>query len=762
MSDRASVLVDLVAGAGDLETAAAALEELVRWEDDQVLANLLQAYEDPLPKVLQMGPASRVAAVLAGVPTAVAKRALFGSYARIPDHRLRTVLALMPPGGAAALIDAMAVGIDAPREMARVLAAADGGCSAAVALAHPAAVLRLLDELAPAQQHRLLSVAGAVAVQRIDDLLATRDEHRRRRWLGAMAAGDAGGGTDRVVDLTLLQSGPSALAASHLAEVPSSRVREVLRALTSERAASLLTSLARVDVQAAAEQLEAADRRLLLRRPAAGAPVAEWLHESRSAAVIGALDPHDPSTPRLLGAIRTEHLEMLLPHVPWERRAPIEERLGASGALPLGIEVLGVSSGRRRSRPLDVGRWVRIEEELDAGALRQPIVVDLLELPLGDVRLEAVMAVDDRTALPVRDLADVFEVHRRSGTRPSAGDFSRFGLVQLSKEVLRTGAVAAINGNFYFDYGHYVNGTTLGIDVVNVPGLFFGDPIGWFVAGGVELSPPSFNRAAAVVTADGELHVDRVMMDRIEILGRTLTWDLTNVPKASGGTILYTSLYGYRTEASASHVDVACARGQVWDVAVDGAQVIPLTGFVLSIPTEVAEALLAGVGRGTAVRSSSPLERRSGPVSQAMACGPLLVRDGGADLDFMVEDFGQQDSSVMPFFLPRTVETYRAARSFLGTRGRTLVLGSVSGTAYGFGAVTTSAGTTFGELAQLCVDLGLDTAYALDGGGSSSVVGLRGGRPTVLNSPTGGTDVAAGQERFINTYWLVHPRQELP
>jgi len=44
---------------------------------------------------------------------------------------------------------------------------------------------------------------------------------------------------------------------------------------------------------------------------------------------------------------------------------------------------------------------------------------------------------------------------------------------------------------------------------------------------------------------------------------------------------------------------------------------------------------------------------------------------------------------------------------------------------------------------------------ALDGGGSSSIVARDGGVVRVLNAPTGGADVGPGEERFINTYWLV-------
>lgn len=61
---------------------------------------------------------------------------------------------------------------------------------------------------------------------------------------------------------------------------------------------------------------------------------------------------------------------------------------------------------------------------------------------------------------------------------------------------------------------------------------------------------------------------------------------------------------------------------------------------------------------------------------------------------------------------------------------------------------------TFGELAQLTLDLQADHAYALDGGGSSSIVVSTEGEVKCLTIPTGGSDVARGEERFINTYWL--------
>ena len=113
----------------------------------------------------------------------------------------------------------------------------------------------------------------------------------------------------------------------------------------------------------------------------------------------------------------------------------------------------------------------------------------------------------------------------------------------------------------------------------------------------------------------------------------------------------------------------------------------------------------------------------------------------------------------MAFSLTRAAETFEAARSFIMLRDNRLCIGTVSGTALGTGLSTESAGMTFGELAQLAMDLRADHAYALDGGGSSSIAVRVGEDVRVLNRPTGGSDVAKGEERFINTHWLFFQKQ---
>jgi len=757
-ADAAATVLIQAFDADDPVAAAAAVERLVAAEDALLDGNLLKPYEDRLPQLVAWADAGRVAGMLERLPVALQRRVLFGNYARIPDARLRSLLAAMTPNAAARLVTAMAVGLDAPREMARVLTSGEEDLRPVLQLTHPAALLRFLDELPAAGQRVLHRRAGGRGTQEIAALIAARDNRVVTRWFTALEQGTGPSGRIDAALLRLLASGRLDAAAAELATFDHEDVHRAFRELKPARAAALLQRLARTDPRTSADLLAAANRRILLRPPVAARPVDEWPRDGRAARILGTCDPEDLGTVALVCALAPAELELLLPHLPLQRRAPLEKLAAAPEALPFGIDVIGAATGRRRSRMMDGGlRWSRIDEVVDTGFSRHPVVVDLLEIPLHAVRLEAAMAVDEDRALPVSRLAEVFEPYRVSGTRPEDKLFAELGLTQLSHAVERSGALAAINGNFYFDYGHFINGVTLGIDMAAVPGLFFGDPIGWFVGEGRELVPPAVNRASAMVLDDGSLHIERAFLTEVRINGTAVVWDAVNEPKSPGHTVLTTSLSGYRTAPGDSHVDIACARGRVWAVAPRGSQVIPLTGFILSVPRERAQRL-PGLVPGARVEVRSDFQQRHSPVRQAMACGPSLVREGVLDLDFEAEHFGQQDSTVISFFLPRTVETYRAARSFLGRRGETLVLGTVSGTAYGHGPVGYSGGMTFGELAQLALDLDVEDAYALDGGGSSSLVARDGGRARVLNAPTGGADVAAGVERYINTYWLVHAR----
>lgn len=422
-----------------------------------------------------------------------------------------------------------------------------------------------------------------------------------------------------------------------------------------------------------------------------------------------------------------------------------------------------------QTRTLDTGlRWTRLAGKLrtEAGSFDElrtehwPLRVDLLAMHPAHVRLVARRAIGEDDLIPIAEVLAQLGPRSRTGERPPGALFDRLGLVRLSEVVAASGAIAGINGGFYFDYGHYLDAYDLGLDLAAVPGLAFGELAGWFVSDGVTDVPAVFNRAALLITTDGRPHIRRVFAGHLRLAGRWRTWDTVNVRHSPEQVVFYNTVAGQRTPDDPTVVDVTIARGKVQAIRPGGGQLLPLWGAVLSVPQARADEWLGDLRVGAPATFEADLPAHLGPVAEAMACGPQLVRDGEVDLDFDLEHFGQKDTTVLPLSLTRAANFFRAARSFVMLRGGELVLGTVSGTALGTGRPPVSAGMTLGELAHLVVSLGGEQAIGLDGGGSSTLVALNGGAPRVLNVPTGGSDVSFGEERYINTYWLVFKRSE--
>ena len=546
-----------------------------------------------------------------------------------------------------------------------------------------------------------------------------------------------------------------------LEEMPSGEKVELLKTLDHSDpalAATLLTSLARRCPETAAELLSRLRKRVWVRGPAGERR--EEVFSLRAAAVLPELDLEDPAVTALLKAVSPDELRDILEHTSEGKRQAIASLLGLGdvGFAPTFYPPCK-ARGHRRSKALPHGmRWIMIEEVSETDMGPRPVLVDLLEMDFASVNLRACRAVTDERLIPIAKAQELFGDVRRRDRMPSQELFRRLGLIRLREKLERTGAIAAINGNFYFDYGNYIDARKLGLDLASVPGLYFGDLVGWFVSEGVELSPPIFNRAALIVTEDSRIHIRKVVITHAVIGGRRLAWDAVNRPRGEGRTVLYNSLWGFRTEPDADYVDVPIVKGRIQDMKEGAGARIPLLGLVLSVPRKKARDLLASAGEGDKVSLSNNFPSHLGSVAEAMACGPQLVRDSQVDLDFDFEDFGEKDSSVIPFSLTRAVDTFRTARSFVMLTNGRLVLGTVSGTYFGSGEPRVSLGMTFGELAQLALDLGAEQAIALDGGGSSSLAAKIEKGVKVLNTPTGGADVPEGEERFINTHWLVFER----
>ena len=675
--------------------AAVLLQGLMRLERFLSERNRLKAYEEKLPLVLRELEPSRIAAIFEHLDATTLHRALFGNFRVIEHSTKMRIFEAMSPHKVAELLEEMVFGVDAPKAAAKVLS-----------------------DMSREQAARVTEMMDEEALKRIEEERGLRG-----------AYGETG---------------------------------ELVRALEradAPLAAAQLTSLARRNPELAAETLRRLKKKVWVRE--ADGKKREEMYSCRAAAIIEALDLRDKAAVALLKAIPPGELKEVLKRVGEEKRRAIASLLGLGevGFAPPRYPPCKVR-GRRRSKVLPYGmRWIRIEEVFETELGPRPMLIDLLEMDPANVRLKACRAVTDERLIPIAEAEELFGDVRRRDKRPRQELFRRLGLIRLREEVERTGAIAGINGNFYFDYGNYIDARKLGLDLKSVPGLYFGDLVGWFVTDGVELSPPIFNRAALIVTEDGRIHIRKVVITHMVIGGKRVTWEAVNQPRDGGKTVLYNSLWGFETEPDADYVDVSIIKGRIHEIREGGGVRIPLLGFVLSIPREEAKNLLAGVQVGDKIELGNNFPAHLGKVKEAMACGPQLVRDGQVDLDFEFEDFGEKDSTVVPFSLTRAVDTFRTARSFVMLANGKLILGAVSGTYFGSGEPRVSLGMTFGELAQLALDLGAEQAIALDGGGSSSLVARTEEGVKVLNVPTGGADVPEGEERFINTHWLVFERR---
>jgi hypothetical protein len=541
---------------------------------------------------------------------------------------------------------------------------------------------------------------------------------------------------------------------------------EILRLMDSWKASQVLTIMGLSDAQKAADLLEEMSEKVIIgfRGHGERKKYIEEVYICPQAGILENLDLGKESNIQTLKLLPRKILDSILDRVREDKRAEIASLLkvkALSAALPFSLRLFTVGRGTRMTRGLRQGlKWTRIQERLDTGERFKPVIIDLVEMNPKKVSIKACRAITEDKLMPIHQVARLVGDTKREAKRPDKSIFTKLGLIQLSQIVQDSGAIAAINGNHYFDYGHYLDCISLGTDPTQVPGLFFGDPVGWFVADAEEISPPAFNRAALVVTKDGNTHIERVYMTEVGLSnGSKVKWDETNIEKKEGCIVLYNSLHGFKTTNSPSHVEVVITKNRIVDIRFGHGGLIPLTGFILAIPIEKEKKTLDGVAVGDPVEVRNNFPASLGRVEQAMACGPYLVRDGQLAISFEEEDFGEKDSSVMAFSLTRATETFEAARSFIMLRDGRLHLGTVSGAALGTGTSGESAGMTFGELAQLAMDLRADQAYALDGGGSSSIAVRDGEHARILNTPTGGSDVAKGEERYINTYWLFFARE---
>lgn len=328
-------------------------------------------------------------------------------------------------------------------------------------------------------------------------------------------------------------------------------------------------------------------------------------------------------------------------------------------------------------------------------------------------RIRAQLAVEGFTTWLVQSLAS-FEalpgpsrmtalvIDLASGMRllPATGDGVRMRRQRPSELARRTGALAAVNGNFF-------SGT--------------GDPLGCLVIEGEVVSEPDPQRTCAGITAEGALIFDRVQGD-LAVVAPDGVRPITGVnrERRADEFILYRPLFDESTRTNAFGAEAVVINGVVTAVAdLRGNTSIPRDGLVLSGHGRARQWILQTLRPGMAVAVQTALLPASGDprwqaIVHAVGGGPRLLR-GGA-----VATGGEG--------FPSTFTDRRHPRTAIGVLpdGR-IVLLVVDGR-----QPTHSLGMTIVELAIALRRLGAVEAMNLDGGGSSTLV--VGGR--LLNLPS--------------------------
>jgi hypothetical protein len=257
--------------------------------------------------------------------------------------------------------------------------------------------------------------------------------------------------------------------------------------------------------------------------------------------------------------------------------------------------------------------------------------------------------------------------------------------------VRELGAIAATSGGFFL-YSE---------PDIELPSRRY-DPVGLLVDDGHVVSPPVLARGALAVSDANEVVIEPIGLAGIEVrlhgrAGATDAWHLDDV---------FSRAHGLRgpdrlSISVVSDTVVACGRSLA----------VPLNGFVTPLPVGVIASVGDRVHWGSVNTSTGAVVR------DAVAGGPMLVRDGRAQIDLRAEEFWgtappvtfSQDETGDQNLLPRMA-------AGLDDQGR-LVLAAVDGR-----NLQRALGMTLRDLAELMLALGCHAATNLDGGSSKRMV----------------------------------------
>lgn len=292
--------------------------------------------------------------------------------------------------------------------------------------------------------------------------------------------------------------------------------------------------------------------------------------------------------------------------------------------------------------------------------------------------------------------------------RPALAGGEAGNLETLSRLSIPYGAIAAINGSFYYPGGQK-------------------SPVDTTIVDGKVLVQSPREATSLVITDAKRVYIDKFLpRTTVRIPTKKLIFQVDGINRpCTNGLVVFDSLYG-KDEASNGEgsIDLILLRDKsgnltVSETALDSA-VIPANGIVLSFHGSSRD-YASYFAVGDKVILSTELNDQG--IIHAMANGPLLVTKGCKTLPIRREGL---ESGLWS----------RNPRTAVGINAKGEVLLVVVD-----GRQMDSVGMTFDELADLMLELGAVDAMALDGGGSSQLM-VEG---EIVNSPSD------GQERGIST-----------
>lgn len=282
---------------------------------------------------------------------------------------------------------------------------------------------------------------------------------------------------------------------------------------------------------------------------------------------------------------------------------------------------------------------------------------------------------------------------------------------------LHTGYLSAIEP----DAAMKVNASFFIMDPIDCATIYdqIGTILGLCVKSGFVQSPPLFNRESLLVRKDG-----RVSIEELDI--KALSVEICGTIYRHGQNAMYYSRPERTVTPAGKGLRVVIVGNRVVAIKRGGKTEIPASGFVLCIDEQ------------STVSRTIPIEETIHPgteviyhgledVEFGIQVGNSIVRDGIPTDHFISKFYDIHKLDPIPYppsLYPMDFENARAARMALGAdaEGRPMLFWAEGAGKFGGIPGVDSTGASLSEMAEIAVDLGMQNAINLDGGGSAQIL----------------------------------------